>query len=57
MGKMPPRPPPQDEAQIDAEINEGGPTPGERMTELTRHAVHVPKPEVPLKAKRKKRER
>lgn len=57
MDKTPPRPPPQDEAQIDAEINEGGPTPTERMNELTRHTVHVPKPEVPKNAKPKKRER
>jgi hypothetical protein len=55
MAKTPPRAPPQDEAQIDAEVNEGGPTPLERMTELTRRIVHVPKSEIaePKRPKRK----
>jgi hypothetical protein len=40
MAKTPPRAPPKEQAQIDAEINEGGPpTPLERMTELTRRIV------------------
>jgi len=55
MAKTPPRAPPKEQAQIDAEINEGGPpTPLERMTELTRRIVHVPKSEL---AKTKKRKR
>ena len=54
MGKTPPRPSPQDEAQIDAEINEGGPTRPERMTEPARRTAQVPKPEVPMKAKSRK---
>ena len=54
MAKTPRRPPPQDQAQIDAEINEGGPTPLERMTDLTRRIVQVPKSEI---AKPKKRTR
>ena len=54
MAKTPPRPPPQDQTQIDAEINEGGPTPLERMTELTQRIVRVPKSELPKKkAKRR----
>jgi hypothetical protein len=48
MAKTPPRAPPKEQAQIDAEINEGGPpTPLERMTELTRRIVQVPKSELP----------
>lgn len=47
MAKTPPRAPPKEEAQINAEINEGGPpTPLERMTELTRRIVRVPKSEI-----------
>jgi hypothetical protein len=57
MAKAPQRPPPQDQAQIDAEVNEGGPpdtrTPLERMTDLTRRIVHVPKSEI-AKPKTKK---
>jgi hypothetical protein len=59
MAKTPPRAPPQDQAQIDAEVNEGGPpapTPLERMTDLTRRIVHVPKSEI-AKTKPKKRKR
>lgn len=55
MAKTPPRRPPQDEAQIDAEINEGGPAPLERMTEPAERTAHVPKPEPPTKAKPKKK--
>ena len=57
MDRTPPRPPPQDEAQIDAEINEGGPTPLERTAERTHHTVHAPKPEAPRTKPKKKRER
>jgi hypothetical protein len=54
MGKTPPRPPRQEEAQIDAEVNEGGPPAPERMTELPRRVVDVPDSEI---AKPKKRKR
>ena len=56
MAKTPPRRT-KEEAQIDAEVNEGGPalpegTPLERMTELTRRLVAVPKSELPKKKRR-----
>jgi hypothetical protein len=58
MAKAPPRRT-KEEAQIDAEVNEGGPplpagTPLERMTELTRRIVQVPKSEL-AKTRPKKR--
>ena len=54
MAKTPPRPP-QDEAQIDAEINEGGPAPVERMTEHPERIARVTKSEPPIKAQPRKR--
>ena len=54
MAKTPPRPP-QDEAQIDAEINEGGPAPVERMTEHPERIARVAKSEPPIKAQPRKR--
>jgi hypothetical protein len=52
----------EEAAQIDAEVNEGGPappaepTPLERMTDLTRRIIRVPKSEA-LKAKPTTRKR
>ena len=53
MARTPPRQP-QDEAQIDAEINEGGPTPVEPITELPERIAHVAKSEPPTKAQPRK---
>jgi hypothetical protein len=52
----------EEAAQINAQVNEGGPappaepTPLERMTDLTRRVIAVPKSEV-IKPKPKKRKR
>ena len=56
MAKTPPRRT-EEEAQIDAEANEGGPTPLEKMTDLTRRIVHVPKSELPTRKPKKRRHR
>ena len=54
MAKTPPRPPRQDEAQIDAEVNEGGPPAPERLTELPRRFLDVPDSEITKPKKRKR---
>ena len=51
MAKEPTRPPAQAPPRDDARE----PTPFERMTELTRRLIHVPKSELPNKGKPKKR--
>jgi hypothetical protein len=62
MAKTPARQP-KAEAQINAEISEGGPvsspqhTPLERMTDLTRRVLKVPKSELPAKTAKGKRKR
>ena len=54
MAKAPTRSPP-DGAQAPPGDDARDPTPFEKMTELTRRLVHVPKSELPNKGKPKKR--
>lgn len=54
MAKTPPRPPRQEEAQIDAEVNEGGPPAPERTTEPPRRIVDPPDSEITKPKKRKR---
>jgi hypothetical protein len=54
MAKPPPRPPRQEEAQIDAEVNEGGPPAPDRMTELPTRVVDVPDSKIRKPKKRKR---
>lgn len=50
-------PPPDEAAQAPPREDARTVTPFERMTELTRRPIHVPKSEIPTKAKPAKKER
>ena len=54
MAKVPARPP-NEAAQSPPRDDTREPTPFERMTELTRRLIHVPKSELPNKGMPKKR--
>lgn len=54
MAKVPTRPP-EEAAQPPPRDDAREPTPFERMTELTRRLIHVPKDELPNKGKPTKR--
>ena len=46
----------EEEAQIDAQVNEGGATsPVERATEPARRVLHVPKSDLPASKSKRKR--